>query len=317
MRESKQKKLTKRFFNQAAGEWFERTYDPSGTLLKYPVNGVRKDIAVAEMRRLRKRGTVLDLGCGTGHMVTELLGMGYNAAGIDVAENMIAEAKRVFQKAKLSGSPDDFFSVGDCLNVTGDKRYDMVTSLGLLEYLKGEQSLFSNLKRVVKPGGYALVECRNQLFNLFSGNRYTTMEAKGGSLRRLIGELAEVERYSPVKNGSIPGIYGEAVREMDRFLSTVAGDKKWFTKQKKRYSSFPKSMVRQQHTPEAIARVGKRFGFNLEYVVYYHMHPFIPAYEKEFPRIYNKLAFLLSPIGYTSLGAVHGSAFIGVFKKKR
>ena len=186
MKESLQKKVTKEFFNEVAAEWFERTYDPKKEFFKYPVNGARKDVAIAEIKALKKKGTIFDLGRGTGQMVIELRKSGYDAVGIDVAERMIGEAKKTARSLRLRGNPDNFFAVGDCLNLSSEKQYDLVTGLGLLEYLEGDSDLFTNLARVVRPGGYALIECRNKLFNLFSGNQYTVEEGNRGTLATLV-----------------------------------------------------------------------------------------------------------------------------------
>lgn len=313
---SKQRRVTKKFFDDVAGEWFERTYDPEGKLLKYPVNGVRKDVAMDEVRKLVKKGSVLDLGCGTGNMVVELLELGYDVKGIDVAPKMIVEAKKFLAASKIKKDPQKVFAVGDCLNLKRGATYDVVTGLGLLEYLEGEAPLLTNLGRVVKKGGYALVECRNKLFNLFSENEYTSRTCEGGDLPRLVGELDDVSRYSPIANKDIPKVQAGVAKEMAVFLSQAAGDKSWYEVPEKKYTPFPKEMVRQQHTPREFEEAAKKFGFSLEYVVYYHLHPYIPRYEKFFPRIFNQLSLLVAPLGQTSLGALWGSAFIGILKKK-
>jgi 2-polyprenyl-3-methyl-5-hydroxy-6-metoxy-1,4-benzoquinol methylase len=317
MKLSKQQTLTKQFFNDVAKEWFERTYDPKEEFLRYPVNGARKDVAMHEIRLLRKSGSVLDLGCGTGQMVIELRKLGYEASGIDVAQNMIEEAKATFKKSGASGDPKKFFSTGDCLNLSKGKTYDVVTGLGLLEYLEGDTDLFTNLKKVVRPGGYAIVECRNQLFNLFSGNQYTEQEAKAGALARLVKEFPTIEKYSPFSNDHIPEIQAQVTEATQQFLKGIHEKKAWRAPMKRQYTPFPKGMVRQQHTPAQFERSAARFGFALQHVVYYHLHPYPPIYEKVFPKIYNKLSLLMGPLGYTSLGAVLGSAFVSVLKREK
>ncbi|GAG30239.1 unnamed protein product, partial [marine sediment metagenome] len=87
-----QKEITKIYFNEVAEEWFKRTYDPDGKFLTFPTGKVRQDITISEMKRLNVKKKIIDLGCGTGQLVIELLKNGYKTMGIDNAPSMIAEA---------------------------------------------------------------------------------------------------------------------------------------------------------------------------------------------------------------------------------
>lgn len=317
-KQDKQKKVTKKFFNDVSGEWYERTYNPSGKYLRFPVNGLRKDVALAEIDILGKKGSVLDIGCGTGHMVIDLLKAGRKrVVGIDIAEKMIEEARKYLKASKIKEPKHEVFRVMDLAELEKrNEKYDIVTGLGLLEYLSTDEELFGVLKKVVNKGGYALIECRNQMFNLFTGNKYTKKEINDGNFKKLINEFEEINKWSPVKDKDIPEIEKEVYKKVSRFLNSAVGNKNWNIKNNPTFTSFPKTMVRRQHTPKDLANSAKKFGFNLEYVSYYHIHPYLPAYEKEFPQIYNKISELMTPLGRTSIGSYTGSAFIGILKKK-
>ena len=192
----------------------------------------------------------------------------------------------------------------------------MVTALGLLEYLDTDKELFSALEKIVVKGGYALVECRNKFFNLFSGNNYILSICESNQLKNLISSLYEVEKFSPLTDKEIPRVQKLVAASIEKFLEKSIGKKEWEAVIQKKYTKYPEKMLRRQHTPQELARVSKKFGFELEYVVYYHLHPYPPRYEKKFPQIYNKISELMTPLGQTSLGAVSGSAFIGILKKK-
>jgi hypothetical protein len=81
------------------------------------------------------------------------------------------------------------------------------------------------------------------------------------------------------------------------------------------YSRYPGKMVRRQHTPQEIERVALRYGFRVKHVVYWHAHPYPPSYEKKFPRVYNRIAYLMNPLGETSLGAWMCSSFVAVLER--
>ncbi|MEK9174466.1 MAG: methyltransferase domain-containing protein [Patescibacteria group bacterium] len=312
-----QKKITKDFFNKVAGEWFERTYDPAGDYLKFPVNKSRKDVALLEIDGLNlpKSALAMDIGCGTGQLVIDLIGRGYNAHGIDIADKMIAEAKEHLSEAKIKNK--GVFRISDLADLSkGDKRYSLVTALGLLEYLATDEELFFVLKKIVNRNGYALVECRNRLFNLFSGNKYTIDICQSGQLKNLVSSFDHVENFSPIPISETPKLQKKVFSEISQFLNGPSNYEDWKKTTKKEYSKYPFTMVRRQHTPQELDFTANEFGFKLEYVVYYHLHPYLPRYEEFFPKIYNKISEIMTPLGRTSLGASSGSAFVGVLKKK-
>lgn len=314
---SRQKKLTKYFFNKVSREWFTRTYDPKGNLFKYPGNSVRMATALGEIVNLGiKNKNTLDIGCGTGQLVIELLKQGQKAEGIDIASNMIDEARMHLGKASIKADPEKVFKVSDLANFKSQIKYDAVTALGLLEYLDTDAELFSLLKNAVKPGGYAFVECRNKFFNLFSANDYIVKAASNREIGKLISEMKEVERFSPTPDSEIPKIQKGIAGEMESFLGSTLKNKNWMETIVPTYTKYPKYMVRRQHTPQELELSAKKFGFELKYVVYWHAHLYLPKYESKFPKIYNKLSLLMTPLGRTSLGAWMCSSFICVLKKK-
>ncbi len=318
MKITRQKRLTKYFFNKVSDEWYERTYDPANQYLKFPSNRVRMGVALGEIEKLGLKGKMLDVGCGTGHLVFELLKRGHEAVGIDIAEKMIEQAKVHLKKSKIKANPEEVFIASDLAAFTPPAKnmYTAITALGLLEYLDTDGELFELLAKNTARGGYAFVECRNKFFNLFSSNRYTLALAKEGELAKLLQELEEVEQYSPLPVGKIPAVQSRVSRSTAEFLAQASKSGKWFAKGTRSYSKYPAGMVRRQHTPEALAASAIKHGFKLEHVVYWHAHAYPPRYEKYFPRIYNRLAVMMGPLGCTPLGAWLCSSFLAVLKKK-
>jgi len=314
MSSNKKEKITKKFFDDIGDEWLERTYDPLEKYQKFPSNKARMEVALGEISRLKLKGKMLDLGCGNGQLVVELLKRRNIVSGIDISDKMIGLAKKYLTKSKIGKNPDEVFRVMSLSDVPRDNVYDAVTALGFLEYQDGDQELFSLLRKIVRKNGYAFVGARNKLFNLFSLNNHTS--SIKNELNILIKELANTEKYSRVTNDKIPHIQAKVSSEMNTFLYKAHKDKNWLSRNTPSYRKFPTKLVLRQHSPKDLEAVSKRFGFKMEYVVYYHPHPYPPVYEKAFPRIYNKTSSLMAPLGHTSIGGWMCSGFVAVLRKK-
>ena len=93
---------------------------------------------------------ILDVGCGTGEMVAKLTERGYEAWGVDLAEPMIAYASRRYGSGR--------FRVGDIEKIPfDDSMFDAVVCLGVIEYLVDDDQALKEIRRVLKPGGSAIV----------------------------------------------------------------------------------------------------------------------------------------------------------------
>jgi ubiquinone/menaquinone biosynthesis C-methylase UbiE len=93
---------------------------------------------------------VLDVGCGAGQLVGELMRRGYEAWGADISEAMVAYAREHF-------GPDRF-RAGDIEHLPfPDDTFDAVMCLGVMEYLNQDEAALREIWRVLKPGGRAVI----------------------------------------------------------------------------------------------------------------------------------------------------------------
>ncbi len=102
---------------------------------------------------------VLDIAGGPGVMVSGFHEKGYAVDCVDAAPDMIEIARK-----KYGDLAHTTFAVGDVYALTKyeDGSLDVVTAMGLVEYLDDQDRAMSEMARVVKPGGTAIVTFPNR-----------------------------------------------------------------------------------------------------------------------------------------------------------
>lgn len=102
-----------------------------------------------------KNTRVLDVGCGVGRWSSRLLQLDANVIGIDIAENMVREAKRR-QRASNNEAKAEF-AIATAQNLPfKDSIFDYVLSVTVLQHIvdDGEAKKSAlEMVRVIKPGG--------------------------------------------------------------------------------------------------------------------------------------------------------------------
>jgi 2-polyprenyl-3-methyl-5-hydroxy-6-metoxy-1,4-benzoquinol methylase len=106
------------------------------------------------LRRLRGRQglRVLDLGCGNGALCRYLYEAGHEVVGFDVSAPGIAVAKKAYPNIRfeVSGVYDE--PPSDLIGT-----FDVVISTEVVEHLYFPRELPRQVKRLLKPGGEALI----------------------------------------------------------------------------------------------------------------------------------------------------------------
>lgn len=109
-----------------------------------------------------KSSSILDVGCGTGHLIAGLKAAGFNGKldGFDVSPEMIlvSKEKQVFNKLYVH----DLYKKIPCM----DGEYDVVMTTAALLFVE-KKGLISELARCVKPGGHLLVASRQDRLKEF------------------------------------------------------------------------------------------------------------------------------------------------------
>lgn len=150
---------------EAAGRWND-LYAGDTDSLEEANYRRRRDLAVAKVLEVTAAAVaglrVLDLGCGTAPVLTELRRRGMSVAGVDCSADMLALAR---ERLRAEGLEDGGLIQGDCRSTglaTGS--FDVVVCLGVISYVEDYRPILVEIHRLLKPGGTVLLSFRN-LFN--------------------------------------------------------------------------------------------------------------------------------------------------------
>ena len=137
-----------------------------------------------------RRHDVLDLGCGTGRHTAWLAGAGARVTAVDFSENMLERARRKV------GAADARFIVHDLHEPLPlrDASFDVVVSGLVLEHLRDPDGFFIEARRVLRPGGRAVVSAMHPaMFLRGSRARFTDPDSgevvAPGSLPHRLGDF--------------------------------------------------------------------------------------------------------------------------------
>ena len=115
-------------------------------------------------------GSCVDFGCGDGAFMEYLSGLGANVIGIDPVAPMVEAARQ-----RLGEASD--VRLGDVseLATFNSASVDVLLAANVLAYLEpDEETLFyESANRIVRPGGALVITHSNELFDLYTLNRYT------------------------------------------------------------------------------------------------------------------------------------------------
>ena len=98
----------------------------------------------------RVRGEVLDVACGTGDMMVELVRWGCDVTGVDLSEEMMSIARLKVKDARLMEADAEHLPFDD-------NTFDAVTcAFGVRNFVHLEQGL-AEMLRVLRPGGTMVI----------------------------------------------------------------------------------------------------------------------------------------------------------------
>jgi ubiquinone/menaquinone biosynthesis C-methylase UbiE len=138
--------------------------------------------AVGELARGK---TVLDIACGSGYGSRLLADAAARVIGVDVSPEAIDYARSKFANPKVE------FVVGSATAIPlDDDSVDLVVTYETIEHIDDYRAFMAEIRRVLKPGGLAIVSTPNDL-EYEEGNHFHLHEFERDELLALVGDYFE------------------------------------------------------------------------------------------------------------------------------
>jgi arsenite methyltransferase len=114
---------------------------------------VRRRAAVRDALDVQPGDDVVDVGCGPGFYVAELADVAGSVLGIDTSPQMLAVAAK-----RSEGRGNVTFREGDAMAIPAeDGSFDRALSVQVFEYVSDVPKALGEMRRVLRPGGRALI----------------------------------------------------------------------------------------------------------------------------------------------------------------
>ncbi len=123
--------------------WDPQAYGREGAFVHRLAGGV------VELLDAQPGEHILDLGCGDGQLTTRLAAAGAHVRGVDSSAAMVAAARA--RGVEAEEAPAEKLPYGDAA-------FDAVFSNAALHWVRGQDEMMSEVRRVMKPGGRFVAE---------------------------------------------------------------------------------------------------------------------------------------------------------------
>lgn len=242
---------------------------------------------IGKLLRDHACSNVLDAGCGPASMLRDLVDVVPQLYGFDLTPEMVAEAKKVM--ANL-GTPADQIWEGSVLEPTAfvppntkqHAGFDAAICVGVLPHVPVESDIvvMKNLTTAVKPGGLVIAEARNQLFSLFTLNRYS--EALFAS--ELIN-FDELKSEFPDHTTQLDAAKSELAERFRMDLPPI--------REGKEDEPGYDQVLSRTHNPFEMIEVARQAGLEDIELQFYHYHALPPMFEQAMPELFRQASLKL------------------------
>ena len=259
---------TLEFFRRFAAEWRRRA--GGGEPRKINVIRQRNGYVLEVARRRGGVRAFLDVGCGSGELVCDVAALGARAEGVDFAPEMVELGRGLARERGLDNAMFACASVFD--HEPADRPIDLLSANGFIEYVSRAELLrfLDRVRGWMAPGGSLVAGSRNRLFNLFSLNDYTRLEAANGAVGPMLQEALAIAGA---------GTWADAVAALRACASALP-----------EVDAHPLTGVevatRHQYTPAELVARCEGSGFEVVELRPIHYHAAPPAFARRHPEVH-------------------------------
>jgi 2-polyprenyl-3-methyl-5-hydroxy-6-metoxy-1,4-benzoquinol methylase len=243
--------------------------------------------------------TLLDAGCGPASMLRSLTGTGAALYGFDLTPEMVAEARRVMAPYGVPAHRIWQGSVADPAAFRppsqGPDAFDAAICVGVLPHVPAalDDAVIANLRQSVRPGGMVAIEARNQLFALFTLNRY--------SYEFFLEDLVPAETLDLFGGPDSPAL--DPLKE--RFRTDLPPIRKG-----KAGEPGYDEVLSRTHNPLVLKERFAAAGFADVRLLFYHFHALPPMLEGAAPELFRQASLAMEADPTDWRGHFMASAFI-------
>jgi len=150
-----------RFSPQEDSVKWDRMYAGETAKLEDEFFRLRRDFTLDYVTtHYRNDAAICDLGCGAGPVISELLKRGYDTIGLDYSADMLQNAAARIATATPGRRP---LARSDIQALPfRDESFDCAVCLGVISYVERYENIVKEIRRILKPGGTAIVTYRNE-----------------------------------------------------------------------------------------------------------------------------------------------------------
>jgi len=114
---------------------------------------------LAQVNMLRPGDRILEIGCGIGTVVHELSNKGHDIIGIDISDEAIEYGRKKYSDIRLEVQAAETLPYED-------ESFEIVLSFDLFEHIAAIDKHISEVRRVLRTGGYYLFQTPNKYSNI-------------------------------------------------------------------------------------------------------------------------------------------------------
>ncbi len=141
---------------------------------------------------VRPGAEILEIGSGTGNLLQRLISDGHRARGVEINRDLVEESRRWHGDLPLQ-------LVEGVALPFADGSFDLVLSFDVFEHIPDSDAHLAEIRRVLRPGGYYLMQTPNKwtnvVFETIRWRSFTKFRADHCSLHTLGQLTARLARH--------------------------------------------------------------------------------------------------------------------------